>query len=266
MHYSHDSFTFSTALSNVTPEQESAMSAAMEMVALNVTALQIAALNMGVALGCGALIGSERQVRQRMAGLRTNALVALGAASFVIFSSLYPNEVSPTRVAAQIVSGIGFLGAGIIFRDGFNIHGLNTAATLWCSAGVGMMAGSGQWPFALLLTGMVVFINLGLRPLVKWIKRRTKAGMPLGKSFRVMVTCTPDQEGALRSLMLRTLALGGLHLSDISAQAAESGVGIDLAATVSGDGLPDGVVEQAVHRLAAEPGLIRVRWEMIDEV
>ena len=96
--------------------------------------LGAAALDMGVALACGAIIGSERQVRQRMAGLRTNALVALGAASFVIFSQLFPNEVSPTRVAAQVVSGIGFLGAGIIFRDGFNVHGLNTAATLWCSA------------------------------------------------------------------------------------------------------------------------------------
>lgn len=228
--------------------------------------LEMAALNMVVALSCGALIGSERQVRQRMAGLRTNALVALGAASFVIFSSLYPNEVSPTRVAAQIVSGIGFLGAGIIFRDGFNIHGLNTAATLWCSAGVGMMAGAGHWPFALLLTGMVVFVNLGLRPVVKWIKKRTKAGVPLGKSYRVALTCLPDQEADLRSLMVRTLAFGGLHLSDISARAAEDGTGIDLLATVSGDGLPDGLVEQAVHRIACEPGLIRVRWEAIEEV
>ena len=228
--------------------------------------IEMAALNMFVALACGALVGSERQVRQRMAGLRTNALVALGAASFVIFSSLYPNEVSPTRVAAQIVSGIGFLGAGIIFRDGFNIHGLNTAATLWCSAGVGMMAGSGQWPFALLLTGMVMFVNLGLRPLVKWIKRRTKAGIPLGKTYRVLLTCGADQEGALRSLMLRTLAIGGLHLSEISARPAEDSVGLDLSVTVSGEGLPDSLVEQAVHRLAAEPGLIRVRWEAIDEV
>ena len=67
-----------------------------------------------------------------MAGLRTNALVALSAAAFVVFSALFPDEVSPTRVAAQVVSGIGFLGAGIIFRHGFAIHGLNTAATLWC--------------------------------------------------------------------------------------------------------------------------------------
>ncbi|MES2667842.1 MAG: MgtC/SapB family protein [Pseudomonadota bacterium] len=228
--------------------------------------LEAAAIDMGVALACGALIGSERQVRQRMAGLRTNALVAVGAASFVIFSQLFPGEVSPTRVAAQVVSGIGFLGAGIIFRDGFNVHGLNTAATLWCSAGVGMMAGAGAWPFAVLLTGMVVFINLGLRPLVKFLKRKTKAGVPVTRSFRVILTCLPEQEGGARSLILRTLTLGGLHLSEVGLRPAEDGVGMDVSATVSGEGTTDAMLEQAVQRLAAEPGLLRVRWLPLDEV
>lgn len=228
--------------------------------------LEMAALNLGVALFCGALIGSERQVRQRMAGLRTNALVALGAASFVVFSGLFPHEVSPTRVAAQIVSGIGFLGAGIIFRDGFNIHGLNTAATLWCSAGVGMMAGAGFWPYALLLTGMVIFINLGLRPLVKWLKRKTKAGMPFQRGWRVIVTCPAAIEGEARSLILRTLALGGLHISEIAVRPAEEGEWMDLLTTVTAEGLPDSVLEQAVHRLAAEPGLSRVRWDVLEEI
>ena len=227
--------------------------------------IETAAFDMAVALACGALIGSERQVRQRMAGLRTNALVAVGAASFVIFSQLFPGEVSPTRVAAQVVSGIGFLGAGIIFRDGFNVHGLNTAATLWCSAGVGMMAGAGAWPFALLLTGMVVFINLGLRPLVKLLKRKTNAGVPLSRSFRVILTCLPEQEGGARSLILRTLTLGGLHLSEVGLRPAEDGVGIDLSATVTGEGATDTMLEQAVQRLAAEPGLLRVRWLPLDE-
>lgn len=82
-----------------------------------------AAVNMSVALGCGALIGMERQIRQRKAGLRTNALVALGAAAYMVFSMLIEGDMSPSRVAAQVVSGIGFLGAGIIFRDGLNRMG-----------------------------------------------------------------------------------------------------------------------------------------------
>ena len=96
--------------------------------------IEQAILNLAVALCLSAAIGFERQWRNRLAGLRTNTLVALGAASFVIFEELIPGESSPTRVAAQVVSGIGFLGAGLIFREGLSVRGLNTAATLWCSA------------------------------------------------------------------------------------------------------------------------------------
>ncbi|MDZ4067454.1 MAG: MgtC/SapB family protein [Tabrizicola sp.] len=230
-----------------------------------VAGLETAAVNLFTALACGAIIGSERQVRQRMAGLRTNALVALGAASFVIFSGLYPDEVSPTRVAAQIVSGIGFLGAGIIFRDGFNVHGLNTAATLWCSAGVGMMAGNGAWEHAILLTGMVVFVNLGLRPLVKLLKHYTRAGIPVIRAYRVQVAVNPAQEVEVRSLMLRTLSLGGLHISEIGVSPTDQGQTLDLSATVTADAVGEVALEQAVQRLAAEPGLIRVRWEALED-
>ena len=99
------------------------------------------ALTLGGAFLLGGLIGFERQWRQRLAGLRTNTLVALGAAIFVLFAGLFPGEASPTLVAAQIVSGIGFMGAGIIFKEGLNVRGLNTAATLWCSAAIGALPG-----------------------------------------------------------------------------------------------------------------------------
>jgi putative Mg2+ transporter-C (MgtC) family protein len=95
-------------------------------------------LGLAVLLGSG--IGFERQWHQKMAGLRTNALVALGACGFVVFSAMV-NPADPTRIAAQVVTGIGFLGVGVILREGINVHGLNTAATLWCSAMVGAFAG-----------------------------------------------------------------------------------------------------------------------------
>jgi putative Mg2+ transporter-C (MgtC) family protein len=100
------------------------------------------ALRPAAALLLGCAIGFERQWNQKMAGLRTNALVALGASGFVVFSGLV-GEGDPTRIAAQVVTGIGFLGAGVILREGINVHGLNTAATLWCSAMVGTLAGAG---------------------------------------------------------------------------------------------------------------------------
>ncbi len=227
-------------------------------------ALHSAAINLAVALSCGAVIGSERQVRQRMAGLRTNALVALGACGFVTFSQLQAvTDTSPSRVAAQVVSGIGFLGAGIIFRDGFEIHGINTAATLWCSAAVGLISATGQVEYAVLLTGLVVFVNLGLRPLVKLIKKYTKAGAPLTRSYRVMLTCTPGEEGAMRGLILRTLTIGGLKLSEITGVTGEGGV--ELVAIVAGEGMTDQMLEQAVQRMAAEPGLLRLRWLPVEE-
>lgn len=227
--------------------------------------LQHSAANLFVALACGAVIGSERQIRQRMAGLRTNALVALGAAAFVTFSGLFPAEVSPTRVAAQIVSGIGFLGAGIIFRDGFTVYGLNTAATLWCAAGVGMMAGAGSWAHAALLAGFVVFINLGLRPLVKWIKRHTLAGRPALRHYQVAVTCDAGREGEVRAFLLRTLSLASLHLSEIAARPSTEGGMLDIVATVTGEGTMQAAIDQALARVAAEPGLARVAWAVVDE-
>jgi putative Mg2+ transporter-C (MgtC) family protein len=92
-------------------------------------------LRVSIALLLGALIGAERQLRQRLTGLRTNALVSTGACLFVLMTQavpgMAPNDAS--RVAAYVVSGIGFLGGGVIMRDGFNVRGLNTAATLWCA-------------------------------------------------------------------------------------------------------------------------------------
>ncbi len=128
------------------------------------------ALRLGVGVGCGALIGMERQWRARRAGLRTNALVAAGATLFVLYAAATPDS-SPTRVASYVVSGIGFLGGGVILREGVNVRGLNTAATLWCSAAIGVLAASGNLLFALIGTGTVIGIHLFGRPLGRLIDR-----------------------------------------------------------------------------------------------
>lgn len=115
--------------------------------------------------------------------------------------------------------------------------------------GGGVDGGRGAWPFAVLLTGLVVFVNLGLRPLVKLLKKYTAAGAPV---LRVTLVCTAEQEAAMRGLVVRTLALGGMHLSEI-ATVQQDGQ-IEVSATVSGEGVTDAMVEQAVLRIAAEPG------------
>src|SRR3954469_16267984 len=91
-------------------------------------------VSLAVAFILGTLIGAERQYRQRTAGLRTNVLVALGSAAFVDLGMRLNGNAGAGQVLAYVVSGVGFLGAGVIMKDGGNIRGLNTAATLWCSA------------------------------------------------------------------------------------------------------------------------------------
>ena len=113
------------------------------------------------ALLAGVIIGIEREWRLRSAGLPTNTLVAIGATTYVMASTLLTSELGdPSRVLGQIATGVGFLGAGVIMRDGINIHGLNSAATIWCSAAVGALIGLDLIKEAFIAAGIVVFINL----------------------------------------------------------------------------------------------------------
>src|SRR3984957_4702600 len=124
---------------------------------------------LGTAFVLGTLIGTERQWRQRTAGLRTNVLVAVGAAAFTDLGTRLLGPDRATRIISYIVSGIGFLGAGVILKEGTQIRGLNTAATLWCSAAVGAFAGAALWAEAIALSSFVVAGNTLLRPLVTYI-------------------------------------------------------------------------------------------------
>jgi putative Mg2+ transporter-C (MgtC) family protein len=224
--------------------------------------LQQAAANLGVAVALGAAIGFERQWRQRLAGLRTNTLVALGAATFVVFESLFPDSGNPTHVAAQVVSGIGFLGAGIIFREGLNVRGLNTAATLWCSAAIGVLAGAGAWALAALAATLVVGVNLLLRPLVQHISRQSVTSVELPSGYVVTVVCKGEQEAQTRALVLQGLNLGGLHLRRLDSANIEGTDRVEVTASVTAEGRPDGALEQIVGRLSLEPTVTAARWRV----
>lgn len=110
----------------------------------------------------GALIGLERQLRKHPAGLHTNALVALGAAAYVIAGVLIGDNTGPARVAGQVVTGVGFLCAGLIWHEGGTVRGINTAATVWCSCAVGVFAGFGMILWAGAVTALVVLANVAL--------------------------------------------------------------------------------------------------------
>jgi putative Mg2+ transporter-C (MgtC) family protein len=220
--------------------------------------IEQAAFDLAVALGLGAAIGFERQWRNRLAGLRTNTLVALGAATFVVFAGLTPGEASPTRVAAQVVSGIGFLGAGLIFREGLTVRGLNTAATLWCSAAV--MAGAGYPLYAALATGFVIFINLLLRPIINFINRQPLTSTELEIGYLVSVTCRSQDEAHVRSLLLHGLAGSGLTLRRLDSNDLD-GTRVAVTACAAVPQRVDVEVEKIVGRLSLEPTVSAARWQ-----
>lgn len=225
--------------------------------------------NIAAGLGFGAVIGLERQWRARMAGLRTNALVAGGSALFVLLSIYgFADATSTTgydgsRVAAQIVSGIGFLGAGVIMRDGLSVRGLNTAATLWCSAAVGALAGTGLYVVAGLGTVAVVGANLLLRPLGRRLDREPRGGAEIATDYHFEAVCTEPEEAHIRALVVQAVARPGFRLRSVHSRDAEDAGKVTVAAELTTDRRDDSLLEEAVSRLSLEPAVSAVSWTVI---
>lgn len=131
-------------------------------------------IRIGAALFSGLFIGIEREIRNKNAGLKTNALVSLGAAVFVLISLNFRGDpaVDITRVMGQVVTGIGFIGAGVILHTGTTVRGLTTAATIWCSAGAGCLAAVGMFNELLVLTVLIVFVNVVFGYMDKYINKK----------------------------------------------------------------------------------------------
>src|SRR6201747_635888 len=155
-------------------------------------------VSLSAAFVLGTLIGAERQYRLRSAGLRTNVLVAVGASAFVALANHLAGADGSVRVIAYVVSGIGFLGAGAIMKEGMNVHGLNTAATLWASAAVGCCAGADLPAQAAALTVFVLAGNTLLRPLVNAINRAPIDEQASEATYAVKLLVEQDAASRLR--------------------------------------------------------------------
>ena len=216
---------------------------------------------LAVALALGTIIGLERQWHHRLAGLRTNALVSIGSAGFVLVGTLATGEASPTRVAAQVASGIGFLGAGVILREGLSVRGLNTAATLWCSAAVGTLAGMGFYGAALLTTVAVIVTNLGLRPLAWRFERRLPTSTELEVEYRIEVVCRDSDEPHIRALLLQAVAREPLTLRRVRHEEVSDTDKARITIELLSAGRNHSAMEQVAGRLGLEPSVSSVTWE-----
>ena len=216
---------------------------------------------LGLALALGSAIGFERQWNQKMAGLRTNALVALGSSGFVVFSTLI-GQGDPTRMAAQVISGIGFLGAGVILREGISVHGINTAATLWCSAMVGTFAGAGFWWPSVLAAALVIATNLFLRPIVRRLNSRAQTSGDVETQYTVEITCKSAEEAHMRSLLLHALSQAGLGLRRIDSEDIPETSKVAVTAQAVSAKRNDAALEQIVGRLSLEPHVTAATWQV----
>jgi putative Mg2+ transporter-C (MgtC) family protein len=223
------------------------------------------AIRLGLALILGALIGAERQWRQRMAGLRTNALVAAGSAMFVMLTALTAQTTDDSfRIAAQVVSGIGFLGAGVILRHGVSVTGLNTAATLWCSAAIGTLAGYGMYSPAVTGAVAVIVANVGLRPIGRALNRRTGAS-DVEVTYLFRIGARTDQGAHMRAILLHSLSGQPLLLKSLKSDDVEHTDRVEIKALLTSTGQQNLLLEGIVSRLSLEPGVIGVSWEILGE-
>jgi putative Mg2+ transporter-C (MgtC) family protein len=213
-----------------------------------------------LALLLGALIGLERQIRQRTAGLRTNALVCLGAAAFVDLAGTIGNAGGVIQVTAYVVSGVGFLGAGAIMKEGVNIRGLNTAATLWCSAAVGASAGAGAVLAASSLATLVIITNLFLRSLIGLIDRRTYGIAEDDAHYTLRVTCSAAEEARIRAQLLQGFTQNSITLRGLESADTQRIGQVEVRASCDAPRSREPAIEQIAGHLSLEPSVSAVQW------
>ena len=232
----------------------------MEFVnAINYGSLADTAISLGAAFILGGLIGLERQYRQRTAGLRTNILVALGAAIFVDAANRLTGHDGAVHVMAYVVSGIGFLGAGVIMREEGSVRGINTAATLWASGAVGACAGADLILEASLATAFIIAANTLLRPIVGLIN-----GQPLDTdSVEVtnsvyIITPKHAQKLVLRQF-IKTLEDAGYQTQDIEVHQF-GGDDVEIQAVLTTSAVDGSKMDQLIEKIANQDFVNQAFW------
>ena len=221
----------------------------------------------------GAAIGIERQWRQTKSVLKTNVLVSIGSSMFVMLSGMVVGDASPTRVAAQVVSGVGFLGGGVILREGSSVRGLNTAATLWCAAAVGSLIGAGFLFQAYVGALAVIAANLLLTPLVQFVQQlngETLAQTKTETRYRCRIVCEREDEADVRALLSQAvhdgvLILDAFYSQNIDSKDINNPTLVEIKANILTEGRNDLLLEELVSKLKLTAKVSKVSWEFVSQ-
>jgi putative Mg2+ transporter-C (MgtC) family protein len=182
-----------------------------------------------------------------------------------MLSVMTTNESSPTRVAAQVVSGIGFLGAGVIMRDGLNIRGLNTAATLWCSAAIGTLTGAGFLVQSLAGVIVILAANILLRPIAHKIDRQPNSTIEEHFEYCIEAICRSENETHIRTLLLHMVSGENLTLFSLKSEDIDEQNKVLVEAHMMSTGRAETIVEKIVSRVSLEAGITSVSWKIVIE-
>lgn len=206
----------------------------------------------------GIIIGLERQYRRKIAGIRTITLVSLGAFLFVSISDFTtPNDI--TRIAAQVVSGIGFIGAGVILRDGKDIRGLNTAATLWCSAAIGTLTALNLIGEAVIGVAYILLSNILLRFVSRTIMKKINQK---AEYYVMTIECELEKEMAVKNLLIQKLKSQKNGLKTFNTKKNEKTVSMEAHLEIINDGIES--IDSIINRLCIEPGIISTEYNKIN--
>ncbi|MEW6258073.1 MAG: MgtC/SapB family protein [Pseudomonadota bacterium] len=216
-------------------------------------------MSLAVAFVLGTLIGAERQLRQRSAGLRTVVLVCVGAAAFVDIGMRLWEHEGAVRIISYVVSGIGFLGAGVIMKEGANVRGLNTAATLWSSAAVGACAGVDRVAEAAMLAAFILAANTLLRPLVNFINRIPIDEGVAEAEFQVRVGVEVDHVDMVRDALGSRLKAAKYPVAKIAVVDRSEDVS-DVVATLVSTTAKGRDLDLVTQELRRMPGVRHAQW------
>jgi len=210
----------------------------------------------------GTLIGIERQINEHSIGIRTNILVCLGTTMFTLFPFTigYPDNL---RVTAQIVTGVGFLGTGIIFKDGTNVRGVNTAATIWCSAAIGILSGAGNHIYAIVATIVLIVSNIIFRP----IARRLTNVYIFGDSYnyyQIFFTCQKSEEYNFRDFLLKEIKDNKFQMIDLMSDEVKQDK-IEIKSVIRFRGKGDNeLIESFIKTIGLNNGIASIGWKSLD--
>lgn len=210
-----------------------------------------------VALLLSFIVGLERQWRRRAIGLRTNVLVCLGAFLFVSMPVML-NQMDDMKVAAQVVSGIGFLGAGVILKDGVNIRGLNTAATLWCNAAIGVLCAYGLLLEATTGTILILGANIVLRYIIKKliVIHENKST----KRYLLTIVLSQNKEVLLRTMLIQLIGETNIKINSLETNEKQNNK-VEVIADISSEDKAEDDIEHIISRFTMEPGVFYIGYK-----